>query len=989
MNRSDRGNEIGCRATLPFLVGVLLIAAPQSTASGQSPTREGWTTSRVKGTPDPPPPYTVEPIFEDVTLNQPTEMVRVAGTDRWIVCEVGGRIHSFSKSPDRQGQLAINMRDAVPQSNQVFGITFHPDYPTQPWCYIAFKARNNQLDGTRLSRFEVTNTALPIIDPTTETILARWNSEGHSGGSLHFGPDGYLYVSIGDGQNPNPPDKRDTGQDLSDLEASILRIDVDHPTGRLPYGIPSDNPFVGQSNVRGEIWAFGLRNPWKMAFDPVSETLWTGDVGWEMMEMVYRIDRGANYGWSVKEGSQIVKENGARADVPITPPIVEHSHLEARSITGGYFWYSDRLPELRASYLYGDWMTGKIWGVRHDGNEVTWQQELADTSLRVICFALDDDGEVLVVGYDGGVYRLVRNDQPAASESFPRRLSETGLFAATADQVPAAGVFEYEINAHHWADYTTSRQWIAVPGQASLGVYDVSDWKTGQVADNFRFPHDTVLAKTVTYRTDPADVNSTRKLETQLLHRHRDDWNAYNYVWNDDQTDAELQGNVASQRELKVKDAGQPNGFRTQTWHHASRDECLLCHIWSANTIHGFKPDQLARPDPLGGGNQIDRFVELGILDEELPEISPVVSPSDASASLEARARSYLDVNCAHCHRRGGGGTAPFVLNRHVPLDQLQIVDAPPSQGTFDLMDARVVAAGDPNRSVLMYRLVKSGRGHMPQFGPSLIDEDGVRLISHWIASMPADQKARHEISNLSEAVLSDTVPLSDKQSDHLHRLFESPTSTLALALACYGPTVDRQVRLAIADLASRHPQSSVRDLFEHFLPRERRTKRLGPTINSEALLAIEGDAESGKKLFFTASDVNCRQCHRIGDSGVAVGPDLSSIGIERTREEILESLVRPSAKIDAKYRGTLVLTSDGSVISGLVLSDTDHSMTIVEPSGKSRTLASDHIESVRTMEKSVMPEFLLSEFTAQQAADLLAFLVAQKQPVSVDTPGK
>ncbi len=243
------------------------------------------------------------------------------------------------------------------------------------------------MTGTRLSRFRVQDTSLPIIDPKSETVYASWNSEGHSGGSLHFGRDGYLYVSVGDGQNPNPPDKLDTGQDLSDLEASVLRIDVDHESDGLPYRIPADNPFVGQSGARGEIWAYGFRNPWKMAFDPATGSLWTGDVGWEMMEMVYRIDRGANYGWSVMEGSQVVKENGARTSTPITPPIVEHTHLEARSVTGGYFWNADRLPELLGAYIYGDWMTGKIWGLRHDGFQVTWHQEIADTNLQIICFA--------------------------------------------------------------------------------------------------------------------------------------------------------------------------------------------------------------------------------------------------------------------------------------------------------------------------------------------------------------------------------------------------------------------------------------------------------------------------------------------------------------------------------------------------------------------------------------------------------------------------
>ena len=149
------------------------------------------------------------------------------------------------------------------------------------------------------------------------------------------------------------------------------------------------------------------------------------------------------------EGSQVVKKDAYRDDVSITPPVVEHSHLEARAVTGGYFRQSDPLPELQDAYLYGDWMTGKIWAVKHDGEQVTWHEELADSNLQIICFALDDDGEVYMVGYDGSVHQLLPNEQSSASEDFPRKLSETGLFRSVVTQEPSPGVIPYEINAPH------------------------------------------------------------------------------------------------------------------------------------------------------------------------------------------------------------------------------------------------------------------------------------------------------------------------------------------------------------------------------------------------------------------------------------------------------------------------------------------------------------------------------------------------------------
>ncbi len=1001
---------------------LMIVCLEARPASAESPTREQWTTSRVKGTPDPPRPFTTERVFENVEMSQPTEMIRVPGTDRWLVTEVGGRILSFSNSNEPDPQTAMEMRELPTDSSRVYGITFHPRYPQEPWCYIAYTSENNTLTGTRLSRFRVKETSLPTIDPASEVVFAKWNSEGHSGGSLHFGRDGYLYVSVGDGQNPNPPDKLDTGQDLSDLEASVLRIDVDHQSDGLPYRIPEDNPFVGQPDIRGEIWAYGFRNPWKMAFDPVSGSLWTGDVGWEMMEMVYRVDRGANYGWSIMEGSQVVKENGKRTPTPITPPIVEHTHLEARSITGGYFWYSDRIPELHGAYIYGDWMTGKIWGLRHDGSNVTWHQEIADTTLQIICFALDDDGEVLVVGYDGTVHRLIPNPQKSAEAAFPRLLSETGLFRSTAQQIPATGVIPYEINAHHWSDHTVSEQWIAIPGEEQLGIFEKSDWQTGQVKGHFVFPHDTVLAKTVSCEShvDQADsarrletgpletgpletgpletgLLETRRLETQLLHRNGDDWNAYNYVWNEDQSDAVLQDNIATDREITVIDPTAENGVRKQTWHHASRDECLLCHIWSASTVHGFKLNQLNRPDALREGNQLDRLAELDLFESPPERVPPMVSPTDENATLESRARSYLHMNCAHCHRRGGGGTAAFELVADLPVEKLDLLDALPTQGTFGIEDARVVACGEPSRSILLYRMVKSGRGHMPQFGPTLVDDVGVRLIHDWIASLdssspnsPASPRrpksprwlGSPNANEVVQMICRQSTPLTPQAIDAIGELLNSLPDALTLSLACCDPTMSSQLRAAIADVASQHSNTGVRDLFERFLPAERRVKRLGTSIDATSLLAMRGDVDAGGKLFFDSADISCRQCHRIGNRGVAVGPDLDSIGIQRTKAEILDSILQPSATIDAKYRGKLLLTFDGSLVSGLVVSETQESMQVVEPSGKTRTLLVDDIESIKPMTKSVMPDMLFSEFTAQQAADLLAFLAAQKRPL-------
>ena len=671
------------------------------------------------------------------------------------------------------------------------------------------------------------------------------------------------------------------------------------------------------------------------------------------------------------EGSQPVKPD-QQPVVPITPPLFEHTHLDSRSISGGHFWQSDRIAELQGAYLYGDWMTGKVWALKFKGDQVHWQQELVDTPHRVICFMLDPSGEVLIVCYDGTILRLEPNNVAALQDKFPTKLSETGLFADVASQIPAQGVVEYEISAHHWADGTHSRQWIGIPNAEQLSLFKTSDWKTGQTAGRFVFPVNTVVAKTVSYHADAADPKSERHLETQLLHKLDDEWRAYNYIWNQEQTEAVLQSDQAIDRELIIRDAASPGGKRMQVWRHASRNECLLCHIWSSGTALGFWPNQLNID--WSGSNQLEHLNELGLFKHEIPRPSPLTDPHDESASLESRARSYLAMNCSSCHRRLGGGTATFNFDIINSLADNNYLDAAPAQGTFGIHDARVVAPGDPFRSVLLYRTLKSGRGHMPQFGSNVIDHGGLKLLHDWIASLPSDQH-RHRHHQTIQQLKQSQQPSADVTS-----LLSSVESAMALSLACSDDTLAPELRKLVIALGAHHDDAPIRDLFEHYLPPDQRVKRLGPTIDEQALLAMDGSVQSGERLFQQAKDINCRACHRVGAIGKEIGPNLSGIGTQRTPAELLASLVRPSEKIDAKYRARQILTTDGDVIIGIVTSETDQALTVADAAGKSQTIAVDEIENMRPASKSAMPEQLLSGMTPQHAADLLAYLSAQKQ---------
>src|SRR5207253_290238 len=215
-----------------------------------------------------------------------------------------------------------------------------------------------------------------------------------------------------------------------------------------PYAIPADNPFVNISGARPEVWAYGLRNPWKMSFDRATGDLWLGEVGQDLWEMVYLIKRGGNYGWSVMEGNHVynpkLKPGGPS---PITPPVVEHGHHEARSLTGGFVYRGSRLTELRGAYIYADYETGKIWAMRHDGKQVTEHRELMQTPLHIAAFGEDNGGELYLVAYEGLIDRLVPAPKIEQPHEFPRKLSETGLFASTKDHRPAPGLIPYDVNA--------------------------------------------------------------------------------------------------------------------------------------------------------------------------------------------------------------------------------------------------------------------------------------------------------------------------------------------------------------------------------------------------------------------------------------------------------------------------------------------------------------------------------------------------------------
>lgn len=972
------------------LVGLTLQAA-------DPPRRVPWTTSRVVGTPEPPPPYKVEQVFPRLRFNNPVTLTNAPGTRRLFLGEQGGRIVSFvpEKDPASTDLFLDASKDLKSWDTQgevgrfeaFYGLTFHPRFQQNRLCYICYVLTGKKgplWNGTRVSSFKVSDTDPPRVDPTSEKILLTWLSGGHNGGCLAFGPDGYLYISAGDAANPNPPDVLDTGQDLSDLLSSIMRIDVDHTEGGKNYAIPADNPFVQLPRTRPEIWAYGFRNPWKMSFDRKSGDLWVGDVGWELWEMVYRVRRGGNYGWSVMEGRQAVRPDSRQGPTPIEPPTIDFHHSEAASITGGMVYHGKQLPDLAGAYICGDWVTGKIWATRFENDKRVSHREIAQSGLRIITFAEDNDGEMFLVHYDdkGNIYRLIPNPDPDRSASFPRRLSETGIFAAVKEQQPAAGVLPYTIHAAPWADHAQAERFVALPGvDSTVRMYDQPVRIPGTFFDlKYQVPDNGLLVKTISLEMERGNPASRRRLETQILHQDKGEWRGYTYRWNDEQSDAELVPPSGAERSLTVIDAQAPGGKRQQTWHYSGRMECLQCHNPWAGHVLGFTPDQLQ-------GEQLSTLQGLGIVTPwrkqgnraapQFPKTTAFANPYDKDADLTRRARTYLHVNCSHCHQFGAGGTADIELRSHINLPATKIVDVRPVQGTFEIPQARIVAPGDPFRSVLYYRMSKTGGGRMPHIGSECVDENGLRLIQDWIRSLPAKSVAPPDTElPLLQQIQTQAEPAALEAAK---QLVASTRGALLLATALGGQQVPAPVRAQVLQVALARREPQIRDLFERFIPADQRVKRLGTVIKPEQILQRPGDVERGRQVFFKTSGVTCSNCHRIHGTGSTLGPDLSQIGKKYNTAQLLESILEPSRTIDPQYLPWLVETRTGKVHTGLLVRKTEEETILRDANDKEIRIPNHQVETAVQQRKSLMPELLLRDMTAEQVADLLAFLASLK----------
>ncbi len=354
---------------------------------------------------DPPPDLALELVVDG--FNRPVVVTHAGdGSGRLFVVEQAGRIRIIDDGAVL-GTDFLNITSLVDSTGGeqgLLGLAFHPDYANNGYFYVNYihDPPGENPDVTRISRFQVSMADPDIASPASEAILMTiaQDSSNHNGGDLHFGPDGFLYIALGDGGGAQDPNAR--GQDLETLLGKILRIDVD---GGFPYAVPANNPFVGDAGALDEIWAYGLRNPWRFSFDRATGDLFIGDVGQGMVEEIDFQPAGStggeNYGWSCMEGDVVQNFNPCDG-APLILPILVYDHTLGCSVSGG-FRYRGIIGGFHGQYVFGDYCSGRIWFGVPDGGG--WMAgEWANTALNISSFGEDEDGELYVLDLDGGVY---------------------------------------------------------------------------------------------------------------------------------------------------------------------------------------------------------------------------------------------------------------------------------------------------------------------------------------------------------------------------------------------------------------------------------------------------------------------------------------------------------------------------------------------------------------------------------------------------------
>jgi glucose/arabinose dehydrogenase/mono/diheme cytochrome c family protein len=741
--RMSRARRFGAGA----LVAVASVACSTRTPLGPTAKQRAALACQVPARPKAS--VSLQPVLTDLEFHAPVSLVqapRLAGeaSGRWFLADQYGEVVSFFTASDSASSTGVSdvvrtsLRDRVVTKSDaldergLLGLALHPKFPADPRVFVTYTTGDGGLV-SRVSSFVARGGAL---DPDSEVVVLSVAQPytNHNGGGIAFGPDGYLYTSFGDGGNRADP--HGNGQNLQTLLGKLLRVDVDGggsvtPSGGSPggagvgnYTIPPDNPFVSGGGL-SEIYAYGLRNTWRFSFDRETGRLWAGDVGQNAWEEIHVIEKGGNYGWNTMEGFECFPPEVAscnREGLKLPIHVYPHGSGDAggRSVTGGYVYRGSALSHLIGGYVYADFVTGEIWQIVSEGDAYV-NRPLLNSGLNISGFAEDRAGELYVLDWAGArVLRVAAGgDGP---DHFPKRLSETGCFDVASKKVAKAAV-PYDVSVPFWSDGATKQRYVVLPRgrHLELEADDVS-------SADLTLPRGGMAIKQFELGGSP--------IETRFYVRHEDgEYSGYTYAWREDGTDADLVETTRTETR------------HGQSWIFPGLEACNQCHTAAAGRTLGLTLPQLAHDSKTNDSLRELFADDAAVALRELPEsLLPMADLGDAAvaadatgeralATLEVRARAYLDVNCSGCHRPEGPGRGGMDLRFATPLAQTGLCDEA-ALGPLDTEAGKRLTPGSAANSVAYRRMTRRDREAMPPLGSAIVDQQGAALIEAWIQSM-------------------------------------------------------------------------------------------------------------------------------------------------------------------------------------------------------------------------------------------------------------
>ncbi|MFH6602414.1 Ig-like domain-containing protein [Maribacter algicola] len=728
-------------------------------------------------------PY--EPVFPNLSFDSPLTFNEVPNGNKIIIGQRDGRIFWFDKTPSvsvKNSMLDLSEKVGVVWDGGFLGLALHPEFgsPGKNYFYVWYTtedANSNDFPNSYttqscnseeywgnfliLARYQADPDSLTVQESSEQIMLKlRMYGTTHRGGGLVFGDDGFLYLTTGD----QTAFKK--AQDIvNNLDGGVLRLDVDKdptkshaPVRTMPddhgffdeitgngYWIPNDNPFLSPTGQNfEEYYSLGHRNPHRMTKDRLTGELYVGEIGGGRHEEINIVKKGKNYGWPLYEGlyySTFCVQN-LYNNMSHEQPLVAFPRAEANAIIGGYVYRGNEIPELEGKYICADYGSGEeIFTV--DINTGIYEQYGNFTSTNIISFGEDKQGELYILKQ--GVSSLFKiTSKNTGFGNTPRLLSQTGAFSDLVNLTPTEGLIPYDLVESFWSDGALKKRWMAIPND---GIHDTAGEKISYSdVDDWDFPIGTVLVKHFELPIDERNPSIVKRLETRFSIK-ANDGNFYfvTYKWNDQQTDAILLTGGLEENLDIIKSDGSSG---TQTWNYPSTIDCVSCHNPTTGGTLGPRARYLNKdytyPQTGRTANQLVTLSHLGILDQSVTDadtgtILTSKAITDPLATLDDRARSYLDLNCAYCHRPGTGNRGDFDLRLNLDLEQTGVLTASPYL-PLGIPDERIVDPGNIGTSILYHRMNSTDPAiRMPPIAKNKIDDKAVQLIEDWINQLDPD----------------------------------------------------------------------------------------------------------------------------------------------------------------------------------------------------------------------------------------------------------